>query len=41
MKHIQREETEDDAKKFSELVLEEMRELVTKEAKVSRLHAYV
>ncbi|KAG8907803.1 hypothetical protein FRC00_011598, partial [Tulasnella sp. 408] len=34
MKHIQREETEEDAKKFSELVLEEMRELITKEAKI-------
>ncbi|KAG8902594.1 hypothetical protein FRC01_009531 [Tulasnella sp. 417] len=34
MKQIQREETEDDAKRFSELVLEEMRELLTKEANV-------
>ncbi|KIO31333.1 hypothetical protein M407DRAFT_19708 [Tulasnella calospora MUT 4182] len=34
MKQIQREETEEDAKSFSELVLEEMRELVTKEAKL-------
>ncbi|KAG9042831.1 hypothetical protein FS837_010323 [Tulasnella sp. UAMH 9824] len=34
MKHIQREESEEDAKRFSELVLEEMRELVTKDAKI-------
>lgn len=35
MKLIQREENEEDAKRFSELVLAEMEELVTKEAQVS------
>lgn len=34
MKLIQREESEEDAKRFSELVLAEMEELITKEAQV-------